>query len=558
MLRAMTLFALVLIVNGCGGGPAENVSGQDPDDEVIMNVAGQTITAGRISPLLEGVRGDSAMVEHMVNNLVNRFLILQDARDRGLDTTRSFSLYAYEREREKLQSMWFEWILQQKVVLPPDTVEEYYSRMGDMVLYTAISSRDSVLADSLRRLVLGGEDMNRMALEHTANMMERSSEGRVGPIDMMDLRTPDDMLLSGLEPGDLSPVALASDGYRFVRLDSTYYDSPPPISEIRELIESRILGRLRMDYKDELFDSLRTANDFQMEEEMLQLITSHYPQGGRIYEPFTPEEEEMVAYSYRGGSRTVYQLVENIRNLPPVEGTDPSDPAWLSRYSALLGLYDIMAMEAREQRMDTLPEVREYLEQRLSNHLLDVYYSQVIEPRLIVGEDEMMEVFQANRDSLTVPESRVFRAISAVGENQLQILEETLERGDDPFLLTDELTLLPDIQAPGEETLTRSLYVYSIPQPYSDMLFGAELNETVICSLTADRVLVFEPVVIEPRRPATFEESFDEITSMLRNQMEEEVLAGLVDSLASVYHIEIDREFIDGFIHSAPPSQDVP
>ncbi len=558
MLRAITLFALVLFMNGCGGGPAESVSGQDPDDKVIMDVEGQTITAGRISPLLEGVRGDSVMVEHMVNNLVNRFLILQDARERGLDTTRSFSLFAYEREREKLQNMWFEWILQQKVTLPPDTVEEYYSRMGHMVLYTAISSGDSVLADSLRQLVLEGEDMNRLAFENTANMMERSREGRVGPIDMMDLRTPDDILLSGLEPGDLSPVELSSEGYRFVRLDSTFHDSIPPLSEIREIIESRILGRLRMDYKDELFDSLRTVDDYQLEEEMLQLITSHFPQGSRTYEPFTPEEEEMVAYSYRGGCRTVYQLAENIRNLPPMEGTDPSDPAWVRRYSALLGLYDIMAMEAREQHMDTLPEVREYLDQRLSNQLLDVYYSEVIEPRLIADEDEMMEVFQANRDSLTVPESRVFRAISAVGENQLQILEETLERGEDPFILTDQLTLLPNIQAPGEETLTRSMYASSIPQPYSDMLFGAELNETVTCSVATDRVLVFKPVMIEPRRPATFEESYDEITSLLRNQMEEEVLAGLVDSLASVYHIEIDREFIDGFIHSAPPTQDVP
>lgn len=558
MFRTIATLALVLFLAGCGTGPDQGRSPSNPEDRIVLDVEGQTLTAERLAPVLEEAEGDSLQVERTVRNAVNRFLILQDARDRGLDDSREFRLYAQEREREKLQGMWFEWLMDRKVVLPPDTVQQFYSQMGEIVIYTAIATDDSLLADSLRQLVLEGADMNDLASRFTSNMLEMSSEGRVGPRDRMYLREDDALLLSDLAPGDVSELGASREGFRFVKLDSVFSDTLPPLSEIRDLIQGRIEGTLRMAIKDELFDSLRTADDFQIVDGMPELIASHFPEGSRQYEPFTPEEEELDAYTFRGGSRSVFQLAENVSSLPPVEGSNPSDPNWIRRYSRLLGLYDIMAMEARQQGMDTLPEVRDYLDQRLSNHLLDIYYDEIIEPRLVPDEEDMRAVYQENMDSLVVPERRIFNVISAIGDDQVELLRATLQRGEDPFVLTDRLTPVTSLLAPDEQIVTREIYRSEIPQPYKDMIFDAQLNETVVCSLTTDRLMVFQPVSIMPSRQATFEESYEEIASMLSSQMEEEVLAGLVDSLASVYHIEIDREFVEGFIHPAPPVQDAP
>ncbi len=556
MLRTCTIFTLFILVAGCGGRSQEESS--PADDRVVLEVEGETVAAGELAAMLENFRGDSMMVERGVDNLVNRFLILQDARDRGLDTTREFSLYAWEREREKIQTVWLEWILDRKVALPPDTVENFYSRMGENVLYTVISVDDRALSDSLRQLVMRGEDMNLLAQEFSTNRVEAARQGVVGPLDRMQVAPVDARLMEGLQPGEVSPVDSSRKGWTFLRIDSLFQYEPPPLDELRDVLGGRIRSRMQMDYKEVLFDSLRTAWEFRIEEGMPQLLASHFPRGSRDYEPFTPEEEEMQAYSFEGGGRTVYQLAENIRNLPSAPDTDPSDPEWIERYAGLLGLYDILAMEARREGMDTLPETVNYLRPRLNDHLLDIYYEEVIQPRLVSGEEEMLEVFQQYRDSLVVPETRVFRVVNAVGEQQLQLLDSIMGRGMEPFGLADEFTPVPSLLAPGEESLTRQIYSSEIPQPYRDIMFGADMEETVTCSVSEERVLVLKPLEINPERPATFEESRDEIAAMLLVEKEEEVLAALVDSLASVYHIEVDRDFIEGFIRDDAPSPDSP
>lgn len=556
MLRTCMIFALLLLVAGCGGSSTEESS--IGDDRVVLEVEGETVTAGELAGMLDSFRGDSMMVERRVGNLVNRLLILEDARDRGLDTTREYDLYAWEREREKVQTDWLEWILDRKVTLPPDTVEIFYSRMGENVLYTVISVDERALSDSLRRLVLQGEDMNLLAEEFSTNRIEAARQGVVGPLDRMQVAPVDARLMEGLQPGEVSPVDSSRKGWTFLRVDSLFAYTPPPLDELRDVLGGRIRSRMQMDYKEVLFDSLRTLYDLRVEEGIPQLMASHFPQGSREYEPFTQEEEEMQAYSYEGGGRTVYQLAENIRNLPSAPDTDPSDPQWIKRYAGLIGLYDILAEEARKQGMDTLPETTNYLRPRLNDHLLDIYYAEVIQPRLVSSEEEMLEVFQVHRDSLVVPETRVFRVTSAVGDQQLQLLDSIMNRGMEPLSMSEEFTPVRSLLAPGEETLTRRIYSSEIPQPYRDIMFEADMEETVTCSVSADRVLVLKLVEINPERPATFEESRDEIAAMLRMEKEEEVLAALVDSLASVYHIEVDRDFIEGFIREEEPSPDSP
>jgi hypothetical protein len=132
----------------------------------------------------------------------------------------------------------------------------------------------------------------------------------------------------------------------------------------------------------------------------------------------------------------------------------------------------------------------------------------------------------------------------------MDMLHQVIESGGDPYSIAEDLTAVQSILAPGELLITVPMTRSGIPAPYNEMLFSAEMNETVICSVAVDRVLVFETIEISPERVATFEESRGQLTEMFKFREEEEVVSGLVDSLSSVYHIEIDRGFIDGFIYA--------
>lgn len=558
MLRYITVLLTLMFIFGCGEQPENNTAGEINNDtaageygnNVVLTVGDRTVTGATMGPVLERLNGDSLMVNMKLEALTNRLLLMQDIHERGFDSTRDMELFACEREREQLQNLWLVMILDEKVKLPQDTVDEYYSQMGTILVYRAITVSDRAFCERLRQLVIDGENMGDLAEEYSTIPREKSNRGVLGPIDLMETLPEDYPILQGLETGELSAVDSSRSGWRFVRIDSIYQDTVPPIEEIRDMIGNRIIGKLKMAYKEELFDSLRTVNNYEMADGISELISEHFPENNQKYEPFTPEQENMVAYSFTGGERTLYALVENIKSLPPMPGNVPNDPEWIETYSQLLGLYDIMAMEAKKLGMDTLPEVVLHMDQRVGNQLLDIYYAEVIEPRLIPVEDELMEIYEAERDSLIIPEERIFKIISAVGEEQLDLLQQVMESDGDPYSMKEEFTIAEGLLAPGESLLTSPMTAFGIPAPYSEMLFSAEMNEIVICSVAVDRVLVFELMEISPERIATFEESQGQLTAIFKSAKEEEVISGLVDSLSSVYHIETDREFIDRFIYA--------
>ena len=116
--------------------------------------------------------------------------------------------------------------------------------------------------------------------------------------------------------------------------------------------------------------------------------------------------------------------------------------------------------------------------------------------------------------------------------------------------MIEELTTIPSLLAPGETIITRPISESEIPSPWGGMLFSAEMHVTFTCSVEVERVLLFELTEIKPEHIATFSESQDQLLTIFRALEEEEVISGLVDSLSSVYHIEIDWDFVDRFIYA--------
>ncbi len=559
MVRLITVITLLFILLGCGEQPPGDITAEidgaadmalEYDDRVVLAVGDKTYSGAVLAPSLNSLNGDSLLVHLKIESLINRSLIIQDARERGFDSTRSMEFSFGEWEKEKLQNLWLIQILDQKVQLPPDTVEQYYSQMGTILIYSEITVSDSAHCDSLRQLVLGGADMGDLAEEYSIIPYGVSPRGVHQPVDMMEVFHKDYTLIQNLDIDGLSSVDLSDYGWRFLRVDSIYQDTIPPLADLRNVIEAKILGRLQLVYKEVLFDSLRTANNLQIIDGIPELISSHFSTNSRIYEPFTSEQENMVAYTFSGGTRTLYSLAENIRKLPPMSSSSPDDPEWIKEYVLVLGLNDIMAMEAVKLGMDTLPDVVSYMDQRFGNHLLDYYYSEIIEPRLIPTEEKMLEIYETERDSFIIPEGRVFNTLSAVGEEQLDLLEQLLESGDDPFSMFEEFSNVQGILAPGESIITRPLTASEIPPPWNDMLFSAEMHETFTCSVQIGRVLVFELTEIRPEHIATFSESREQVLTIFWALEEEEVITGLVDSLSSIYHIEVDWEFVDRYIYA--------
>ena len=542
--RMKLLFALlgiICIFAGCGQ--------QLPRDAAIM-VGSETIEKDRLASALEPLHGDSQLVNLRVESTINRLLILQDAQARGFDARPEFQRNRYAIENKQLRQRWLEWILDEKVELSEDTVEEYYSQLGTMVSYTSITLDDSILCDSLRQLVLNGHDMGDLVEQFSIDSYETAFRGFFGPVDLMRSSSEAFRLLQGLEAGDVSLILTFDSNWKFLRVESVFSDSVPPFEDIGESISRHILGNLKDEYRPRLEDSLVTVYDLRITSGVPELVAEHAIDNRGNYEPYSSEQEGMSAYTFTGEERSLLNLVEDIRNMPAFAFRTPADHEWVENYCRTQGLYDIMAIEARKLQMDTLPEILSIVDQQVSDELLDVYYRLVIEPGIEPTSTQLLEMYEDSLPNLIVYEKRTFKTIGAIGEDQLETLHQIVSEAEEPFNRLDDLTPLIDLLAPDETVLTDPMTFNDIPAPWNEILFGAELYETVFCSLSAERVLVFKIENIIPEHQASFDESRESLLEPVRALNEEKVVSGLVDSLRSVYHIQLDRDFIDGFIYA--------
>ena len=549
MLRTL-LFAMALLVAfGCGNSPV------DPGAAIV--IADETVSYQELEQLLGRCGGDSVLVEITLNNLLNSRLVLVDARNRGLNETPSILRFAYEKEGEQIRNIWLARILEEKIVLPPDTVKEYYDQLGTMVIYTVMNVRDSLLCDSLRQLALSGANLGNLVMDHTSIPFDAHIRGIVGPIDMMRTSLIDMDLLAGLEQGRISRMDLFPSGWRFLRVDSIYQEEVEPFEDISDFLGHHILSDIRDDYEEVLKDSLSIVYNLTVTDGIPDLVAEHALDNLGEYFPYTEGELSLNAYTFNGGSRSLLGLVENIASLPQAMPKFPTNPEWIEDYCRILGLYDIMAMEGRALGMDTLPEVISEVERRVSRHVLDLYYEQVIEPRLIPTEEEIEQAYTENSLTLVIPEKRVFEVIGAIGVGQIEVLSRIVALGEEPFTRAEELTHLAEFTARGESLLTPAMTISELYPPWDSLLFSAEIGEMLFCTVSTERILVFRPVELIPERAAELEEARDQLADLLIGEREEEVVSALVDSLRSIYRYQVDRDFVNGFIiEGAEPDQE--
>lgn len=527
------------------------------DDSSAITVEGRSLSIDDAVQDLERLQGDSAAVTAYAETCLDRLLILEDACRRGLDSDPEIESAMYDEARSRLQYIYLQYKVGM-VPVPEDTILSFYAGMGEMLVYTAIESDDSLTADSLRTLVEGGADARALAAANTVILQDRATGGRCGPSDRMRLVGDDRILLAGLSQGGLSPIIHSPAGWRFLLLDSVYRVEVPPLDSVRTGIRDFIWAHLSEEYRHTLDDSLVEARHLSINPLAPGIVSSHALDPLGTFSPYSDSEAGMAAYTWDGGERTIISLACNIRNLPEQLPRQAGDSAWVADYCSLLGLYDIMAASAVELGLDEHPDVSRDIRIAREGVLLDAWYDEVVLPRIVVSEQDLLDTWNSNRDMLIHPERRVFRLVYATPGEQVELLDSLLASDGDPFSHLDHLTVPETIMADAGAALTRPLEAGDIPEDARDAAFSLAEGGALSCSLSQGGMLYLELEEILPVTGATFEESRVILERLISEDRQEEVVAGLVDSLRSAYAWNVRWDFFSRFFDGNASIQDQP
>jgi len=529
--------ALVLLLVSCGSKVPEGA---------VMVVGERTLFPQDVARAMERVRGDSAAVIVMRDNILARELFLQHAMDMGLDTIPENARRLYERRREVLQNAYLQRVVG-GVSVTPDELQAFTDSLGYMVVYSAFYSADSsIMADFVRRREQG-ENFNALVSELTADEFIRQTGGRLGPTPLVRTNREDYAVLKTLQPGQVSEPYRRRPGWRVLEMEDLRYVELTP-EEIEEqqpetiaLMLRRETARLRAQ------DSLTSAGGIRIDPEACRLIASRAGSPRGDYAPFSPEEQRIPAITWNGGHRSLISLAMNITDLPSPMPRDATDPDWIEDYAFWLGLYDLQAAAAQEWGLDTIPENAFFIRKRQLEIILDQYYLEVLSGRMVLDEELLQRHYAAARDTITMPETRRFRHAAARGLEQVGLLNRIVREGGDPLEHADALTLVQQLSESPGASLTRPMGIDEFPETFRETVLGLEPGEAAVCSLGAEFMVYFRLEDVIPEHSPELEEVRPLLEPMVMAEVEVREISALVDSLKEVYRPYIREEFFRSF-----------
>ncbi len=537
---SLLLLLFIALLSSCGAG-ADLV----PEGAVI-SVGGRSVLSENVDASFERFRGDTVSVNVFRDNIIARELFLVHAIELGLDQDREVLRLTHERTREILQTAWLAFSLDQ-VELDEGVVREFWEEMGTGVSYTCFYHSDSLLMDSVLAMVRDGEHLSIFAAELGTDDIIIQSRGRLIAQDRKFANMSDVESLLTAQTGDIVdpfPVAM---GWRMLQIDSTWTYTPAAFESDSQRISSMLLSRSREERKKFLEDSLKTTFNVVVNMDALNLMAEHADESGTIFGIFEPEEEEIVAVSWDGGSRDVFSVTENIQGLPHYLPRETGNVEWLDEYAVRLAMFDIQMEEAILLGLDTIPETARQLDSKHWENVLDKYYEVVLAPAMTTDSVFYHEVYQEIREDHIIEESRAFHILFLSSPDKIQAAEAMIESGDDVLEASDQFEFFPPVLAAGEETLSNPLKSYMVPEKDREVLFSLDVEEEAIITLTDTTGLWLRLARIDEERLPEFEDIRGLVVAEADQRVETQVIEALIDSLSNIYHPYIDEEYFEGF-----------
>jgi hypothetical protein len=534
-----------LVFSACGTSPRPGAAG------AVITVGDRSVFADNVTESFERFRGDTLSINVLKDNILARELFIAHAIELGFRDDREVQRLIHERTREILQTEWTAFVTGQ-VESDTSAVREFWQLMGTGVAYTCFYHNDSLVMDSVLALTRGGTDLSVFSMELGMDEILKQSRGLIVTEDIQFANTSDVEHLRGASVGDLIGPYPVPAGFRLIQIDSIWTYTPASFETESPRISAMLLARDRESRKQFLEDSLKTAYNVQTDMDVINLMCENADERGAMFGAFQPEQEELIAVTWNGGSRTLFSVAENITGLPGFLPRSTDDALWLSDYAKRLALFDIEMAEAILFGLDTIPETARRIEAKEWETVLDKYYEMVIVPRITPDSILCQEIYLAIRNDNPVLESRVYDVLFLENNDRIQAAEAMMASGEDVLAAREQFAFFPPILAEGEETTTVPLTRSMIPENDTDALFNLEPGAEVIVALSDSTALWFRLAGINEEHIPSFEEVRNLVMNEANQQMETAAIEALVDSLSEVYHPYVDEAFFEGFYVPAP------
>lgn len=303
ILQLLRLAALVVVVaswHSCA-----------PSNPVVVEIGEEQISATElrdfVTQLPEGLRspytGDAAR-QHYVQSLVDRRLMLLEAHNRGLDTTRAIAGAVDNAVRSHLATRFQRDIIMPKVVVDKDAIEARIAQQGydrerkvQAILVLKREHIDAVVAG-----LKAGRTFAEMASEHSLDERSAAQGGELGFVDIDTaerLHVPRD-IFRDLPLNKVSAPIAAGGSWHVVQFVE---ERPALMNRVRNQMEEEFFANGLVQAEDEEMERVRARLNVELHEDGLTRIVDAY----RLRNTVGLENDDTPLFSFGSEQVTVGQ-----------------------------------------------------------------------------------------------------------------------------------------------------------------------------------------------------------------------------------------------------------
>lgn len=194
----------------------------------------------------------------IINELVRRAVVLQDAEKLALDKTPEFQDKLEKARQNLLMEFAVKYNLEQNPISDAQVKSEYDARIKELTLPLQYKAQHILVAseDTAKELLAKlekGEDFAALAKAHSEDKGSGSRGGDLGWFDVQQMVPEFGDAIKAMEKGSISKAPVKTQfGWHIIQLEDSRTAPPPAFDSVKENLKDNLEGMQMMKYMEEL------------------------------------------------------------------------------------------------------------------------------------------------------------------------------------------------------------------------------------------------------------------------------------------------------------------
>jgi parvulin-like peptidyl-prolyl isomerase len=519
--------------------------------------------------MVPDVPGDEGKRQFMDDVIRKEVLVIYGTKLGALDD------YRYEGAMEHFENTKAEELLREELIVgpaqvTPEQVEDYYEVRDDLFQLQEIATMDEDLAnDAHRRVTEGGEDFGRVAVEVSTSGTAQD-EGRMPvttwtdlhPLTRVEVRYlgKDDItpphkigatyfiykILSRKDAPNLKPLegshltGISAEARNFNRNMLEYYVFTEWNESANAVFPDDAMDLCGTKIDDAAFEAIPQSEAATSEESISRARIAVIPK-------FTDEEKDMVLATYNifGDEKvvTLADFAQMCEELPGIETIKTGDRARIEGFIKRLIQRESIEAKIQEGGYRDTPEMKDYLEQRTEEFIIDIAYDQEVVQKVDepTGQ-EIRDYYRSNLERFIEPAGVDVQQLIVSTEAQANRILQRVQSGEATFTdmvktySTDEWSKAKDGMIPKYRQGERRLdYLQGV-------VFDLEIGEISEAVRAPGGYALVKVLAKYPSRQMTFDEVGGVVKQSVISTKREALLTALLENARNSVTIEFIEE----------------